>query len=321
MRRTLIGSIAALALGSASSVVLAADMAPPPEPIASWTGFYLGAGGGAAWADLNLNQSLCEFDDDGVCFEDADLHRDFNDTSDAGIVGIVQGGFDTEVASHFVIGIGADATFGDVLGDLNRNSHDDVFDFDHHFNNDGSTMVDAYFRAGFIPIGTNFLIFGLVGWSWVDIDTEFRLRGLDGETVFHNSDSFNANGVTFGGGVEWKFTDNLSIRASIASPISTNLTTMVGLIARSAKEIALVLATRSISMSSACCSPLTGALATSEQLRQLPTECLRKRGTPRRCYQRRRGRCDVVPNCADTNGGSDSRATDCGLGGLCPTGR
>ena len=63
-----------------------------------------------------------------------------------------------------------------------------------------------------IPIGTNFLIFGLVGWSWVDIDTEFRLRDFDGETVFHNSDSFNANGVTFGGGVEWKFTDNLSIR-------------------------------------------------------------------------------------------------------------
>ena len=59
MRRALVGSIAALALGSASSVALAADM-PPPEPVASWTGFYLGAGGGAAWADLNLDQRLCE---------------------------------------------------------------------------------------------------------------------------------------------------------------------------------------------------------------------------------------------------------------------
>ena len=32
------------------------------------------------------------------------------------------------------------------------------------------------------------------------------------ETLFHNDDNFNANGLTFGGGVEWKFTENVSIR-------------------------------------------------------------------------------------------------------------
>ena len=30
--------------------------------------------------------------------------------------------------------------------------------------------------------------------------------------LFHLDDNFSANGLTFGGGVEWKFTDNLSIR-------------------------------------------------------------------------------------------------------------
>ena len=171
-----------------------------------------------------------------------------------------------------MIGIGADATFGDVLGDLNRNNHDDVFDFDHHFNNDGSTMVDAYFRAGFVPIGTNFLIFGLVGWSWVDIDTEFRLRDVDGETVFHNSDSFNANGVTFGGGVEWKFTDNLSIRGEYRFTDLDKFDNNGRFDCEVAKEIALDLATRSISMSSACCSPLIGALAASDLLQRLLTD-------------------------------------------------
>ena len=52
MRRTLIGSIAALALASVSSAALAADIpAPEPAPVMSWTGFYLGGGGGIGWAD------------------------------------------------------------------------------------------------------------------------------------------------------------------------------------------------------------------------------------------------------------------------------
>ena len=52
MRRTLVGIIAALALGSVSPAAFAADMVPEPAPVASWTGFYLGAGGGVGWADL-----------------------------------------------------------------------------------------------------------------------------------------------------------------------------------------------------------------------------------------------------------------------------
>src|SRR5262245_48763864 len=210
MRRTLIGFIAALALGSVSSAAFAADMAvPEPAPVMSWTGFYLGAGGGVAWADLDLNHRLCELDHDGVCFEE-DFHRDFNESSDGGIVGIVQGGFDWELAPSFVVGVGADWTFGDVLGDLNRNFDDD-FGVHHRFNNDGSSMVDVYGRAEFAP-AQNLLIFGLVGWTWADIDTDFRIRDENDETIFHNSDNFNANGISFGGGVEWRFTENLSIR-------------------------------------------------------------------------------------------------------------
>ena len=68
MRRTLVGSIAALALASASSAALAADI-PPPEPVASWTGFYLGAGGGVGWADLDINRRRCLLDYDGFCDE------------------------------------------------------------------------------------------------------------------------------------------------------------------------------------------------------------------------------------------------------------
>jgi len=117
MRRYLLGSIAALALAAGSSTAFAADMAPPPEPlpVMSWTGFYLGAGGGVGWADLDVNRRLCAVYDDGSCIEDWDFRRDFNASSDGGIIGIVQGGFDWEVAPSFVVGVGADWTFGEVF--------------------------------------------------------------------------------------------------------------------------------------------------------------------------------------------------------------
>ena len=74
-------------------------------------------------------------------------------------------------------------------------------------------MIDVAGRAGFAPAGSNFLVYGLVGWTWADMDASFRIRDVDDDvTLFHNDDNFSANGLTFGGGVEWKFTENLSVR-------------------------------------------------------------------------------------------------------------
>jgi len=210
MRRTLVGIIAALALGSVSPAAFAADMVPEPAPVSSWTGFYLGAGGGVGWADIDVNHRRCWLFDDGSCDPDWDFHHDFNETSDGNIIGIVQGGFDYELAPSFVIGVGADWTFGDILNN-DRNNHDDNFGFHDHFENSGSSMVDVYGRAGFAPT-QNLLVFGLVGWSWADADTNFRVRDDSDNLLFHHDDNVSANGLTFGGGVEWKFTDSLSIR-------------------------------------------------------------------------------------------------------------
>jgi outer membrane immunogenic protein len=212
MRRTLIGFIAALALGGASSMAIAADMAvPEPAPVTSWTGFYLGAGGGVGWADVSIDHKHCWLYDD-VCSEDPDdnFHRSFDESSDGDIIGIVQGGFDYEVAPSFVVGVGADWTFGDGIS-IDRN-HEDDWGIRRHWDANVNDMVDVYGRAGFAPTGS-LLIFGLVGWTWADVDAGFRARHDEWEDVrLNDDDNFNANGLTFGGGVEWKFTENLSIR-------------------------------------------------------------------------------------------------------------
>ena len=73
-------------------------------------------------------------------------------------------------------------------------------------------MVDVYGRAGFAPT-PNLLVFGLVGWSFLDINTDFRIRDFDTDEPSSTiPTTLSANGLTFGGGVEWKVTDNVSIR-------------------------------------------------------------------------------------------------------------
>jgi outer membrane immunogenic protein len=215
MRRNLLGLIAALALGSVSSAALAADV-PPPEPVATWTGFYLGAGGGLAWADLNIDHKRCElkkYDDKEICDPYSVFEREFEDSSNAGGVGIVQGGFDYQIGQYYVTGIGASWTFGDVLGDNDHRFHDDESDFDHDFDHNNKSLIDVYFRSGFTPL-PNLLVFGLAGWTFADVESNFRIRDDEGDVLFRNDDDFNANGPTFGVGLEWQFADwPLSLRA------------------------------------------------------------------------------------------------------------
>ena len=169
MRRTLVGLIAALALGSVSPAAFAADMVPEPAPVMSWTGFYLGAGGGVGWADLDVNHRRCRLahgdhhgelvdivDNGKVCsedehdIEDFEFRRDFNESGDGNIIGIVQGGFDWELAPQFVVGVGADLTFGDVLG-VDRNNHDDYhrlrFSFSERRQRHSRRLWPRWFRA------------------------------------------------------------------------------------------------------------------------------------------------------------------------------
>ena len=214
MHRALIGTIAAMALASVSSAALAADI-PPPEPVPSWTGIYLGAGGGFQWSDLNVESSGCRllYDYEGSSYCDSyhSFSREFDD-NDLSAFGVVQGGYDFQIGQYFVTGSYVSWTFGDSLGSDHKRYFDDEDGVFGKWSTGVQNMLTIAGRQGFLPM-PNLMVYGLAGWSWADIDHHFRFDCDDCDEPFAKiGDSFDANGITVGLGAEYKWTDSISLR-------------------------------------------------------------------------------------------------------------
>ncbi|KRR15264.1 hypothetical protein CQ14_28525 [Bradyrhizobium lablabi] len=107
--------IALAAAAAFSAPAFAADMAAKaprvaavPAPVASWTGCYIGAGGGGAYTNNDHNEIVTA----------TGLPRSFNETSGArGWFGTVGAGCDYQF-DRFVVGVFGDYDFMDVRGDI-----------------------------------------------------------------------------------------------------------------------------------------------------------------------------------------------------------
>jgi opacity protein-like surface antigen len=213
MLRTLFGSIAAVALAAASSAALAADI-PPPEPVPTWSGIYLGAGGGIQFGDLEVNSLRCTiyYDD---CGYDT-FNHDFDDNDDT-FVGLVQGGFNWQIGQYYVGGAFVSWTFGDNLGSDHKVYFEDDFIRDEddvygRWNTQIDNMLTVASRQG-ILVTPNLLAFTLAGWSWADVDHSFRIDCDSCSSPFVKvGDNKTLNGLTVGIGAEYKWTDSISLR-------------------------------------------------------------------------------------------------------------
>ncbi len=212
MLRTLLGPIAAVALATVSSAALAADI-PPPEPVPTWSGIYLGAGGGVQFGDLAVESRHCELYRD-YCYDTFDHEFDDNDTT---FVGVVQGGFNWQIGQYYVGGAFVSWTFGDGLGsDHKRYFEEDEFDEEDdafgRWNTSIDNMLTVASRQG-ILVTPNLLAFTLAGWSWADVDHNFKIDCDEcDEPIVKLGDNKTANGLTVGIGAEYKWTESLSLR-------------------------------------------------------------------------------------------------------------
>jgi outer membrane immunogenic protein len=177
----------------------AADAVVEEVPVAvsyDWTGAYIGAHVGYAWANTNVTEL------DNYSFSDLDGDTEFDFDSD-GIIGGVFGGFNWQ-SGQFVYGVEADISASDIDNTVDNTMNPGT-------NESFTTNIDwfgtvrgrlGYAVDRFLPYVTGGVAFGDIESSYNDPeDSSFAVAS---ETVF---------GWTIGAGAEYALTDQWSLRA------------------------------------------------------------------------------------------------------------
>jgi opacity protein-like surface antigen len=209
---------------------MAADIAPEPEPLADWTGFHIGIGGGYGTALHDgftfIEGSYDDFDIDG---DDQDffLEDTFDDLGDEGGILTIEGGFDLQLGERFVAGIQGDFTW------TNFDSNTDAtmcYEVDLNGTDDSSLCANTALnveidhmwtiagRFGFLS-SPETLWYGLVGWTHADVDARHTITFANDPDPAEArvasgfvDDDENLDGLTFGGGVETLLSDAISLK-------------------------------------------------------------------------------------------------------------
>jgi outer membrane immunogenic protein len=201
--RALIASIAFLALGAA--VAGAADMPvkalpPQPLPVFSWTGFYVGANIGGAWANNSWTDGLFQ------------TNFNTNNGNNGVFIGGGQIGGNYQIG-NFVIGGEWDA---DWAASSNNNNNGIIIPGVGTFvvtnNNRWITTVAA--RFGYAV--DHWLFYGKAGGGWVGINNWTLTNTATGASLtcgnFATNCGNNAGGWLVGAGVEYAFTNNWTVK-------------------------------------------------------------------------------------------------------------
>ncbi len=202
--------VALAATTALTSVAFAADLparkSPPPvlapAPIFTWTGFYVGADVGGAWANDTVKVYNPGFIP-GV--------RDFVNQNTNGIVGGLFAGYNYQLSNNIVVGVEGDieatslkantSAYFDTLGPglvvgTEQTSENRRWQ--------GSARARLGYAAG------NLLFYGTGGWAITGISRTYNWITLPNRT-----DSFSGtkSGWTLGAGVEYAFNPNWTARA------------------------------------------------------------------------------------------------------------
>ncbi len=192
MKRLILATVALSALTLAGPVA-AADIpakapifrAAPGPAIYNWSGFYLGLYGGGGWGHHDRTNA-------------AGLDNSYRSTG--GLIGALAG-YNWQWNSPLVVGLEGDIAWANIKGD-------DA--------GAGGTVDQSQYRwlgsvRGRIGYAfDNWLLFGTGGWAFANI----RHTNSSGTTIV-TTDSFDTtrSGWTLGGGVEYAFMPNWTVRA------------------------------------------------------------------------------------------------------------
>jgi outer membrane immunogenic protein len=230
MKKAAIGIVAVAAM--IGTPVLAADMAvkapPPPVPVDSWTGFYIGANIGGGWSRQSVNYTP----NDPMAidlFEAGGAPPPASFTS-SGLIGGIQIGYNRQVNSAWLVGIETDFDGSGIRGSGSTSGTYAPY-FMAPFIAPVQEQIDWFgtvrARLGLLPTN-NLLVYGTAGFAYGRVaqsgswNTNTPFAFGDGfHTVncfpvpvcFAGSSSHIEPGWTAGGGLEYALWQKWTLRA------------------------------------------------------------------------------------------------------------
>jgi outer membrane immunogenic protein len=181
----------------------AADMrvpvkAPPPAPPPfSWTGFYIGGNVGGAWANTTVTDSV--------------FGLNFSRTSDAVFVGGGQVGGNYEFSNNVVVGVEGDFDWAAN----NNNNNATVVGPPPLFHTFTASVNDKWMATVAGRLGYAFdrwMIYAKGGGGWIGANG-FTVTDLTTGASVSGGSSQTASGWLVGGGFEYAFANNWTVRA------------------------------------------------------------------------------------------------------------
>lgn len=178
-------------------------------PVMDWSGFYAGVHAGYGWGDFDYDAEISEIDVDGDS-------ASFGTGGEAdGFFAGVQAGFNWQMDA-LVLGIEGDISKSWIGGDDTDAFADfglDEVDGTVRTETDLDWFGTLRLRAGFLATDA-MLIYATGGLAWGNIDSHVRVDyGDDGVTDVSGGDSETRMGWTLGGGLEYKVSEAMSVKA------------------------------------------------------------------------------------------------------------
>jgi outer membrane immunogenic protein len=198
--------------------------APVPMPVATWTGFYIGAGvgAGAVVHDLDVGSYTDTFKETRHCYlfsgcmawsepytySENEGSLNFDGIGGEGVFGTVGVGYDLQFAPRAVFGVFGDFDWSGIGTDLDFSYSDGYETVSGETELDMEWMWTIGARLGFLPTPDT-LVYGLAGYSQVSFDdADVALDGFDPFTT--SLDTFK--GWTVGAGMETRLNHNWGLK-------------------------------------------------------------------------------------------------------------
>jgi outer membrane immunogenic protein len=169
MQKTILAATLAAAMGMGGTAY-AADLnggslkdAPAYIPANTWTGFYLGAGGGAGAINSDIKA-------EATLFKSLTGTAEANGIGGMGGFGTVQVGYDRQLDQHFIVGAFFDYDFASIDSKLSADlafKGNTIIGGSASFNLTDSWTAGG--RAGYL-VNANTLVYGLAGYTEAQFD-------------------------------------------------------------------------------------------------------------------------------------------------------